>query len=110
MPSRREHLLPASCHMGACRYYIRALRRSGPITGSDPWPLATERRELSRAPSVYIGSSSTRTGYIVPTYRRATSLIVCVLALSCRRGSSNSPSDGIQVLDVDAPIGLDGPA
>ena len=46
----------------------------------------------------------------MPTYRRATSLIVCVLALSCRRGSGSSPSDGIQVLDVDAPIGLDGPA
>lgn len=46
----------------------------------------------------------------MPIYRRATSLIVCVLAVSCRRGSGSSPSDGIQVLDVDAPLGLDGPA
>ena len=44
----------------------------------------------------------------MPIYRRATSLIVCILALSCRRGSG--PSDGIQVIDVDAPVGLDGAA
>jgi Ca-activated chloride channel family protein len=48
-------------------------------------------------------------GIIVPIYRRATSLFVCVLAFSCRRDSS-SGSDGIQVLDVDAPIGLEGAA
>jgi hypothetical protein len=45
----------------------------------------------------------------VPIYRRATSLIVCVLLLSCRRGSSGPP-DGIQVIDVDAPLGLEGAA
>jgi Ca-activated chloride channel family protein len=46
----------------------------------------------------------------VPIYRRATSLIVCLLALSCRRGSGSFSGDGIQVLDVDAPIGQDGPS
>jgi tetratricopeptide (TPR) repeat protein len=46
----------------------------------------------------------------VPIHRRATSLLVCVLALSCRSRSGSSPADGIQVLDVDAPLGLDGPA
>jgi hypothetical protein len=45
----------------------------------------------------------------VPIYRRATSLIVCVLALSCRPRSGGS-SDGIQVIDVDAPFGLEGSA
>ena len=45
----------------------------------------------------------------MPIYRRATSLMVCVLLLSCRRGSGG-PSDGIQVIDVDAPLGLDGAA
>ncbi|MET0593374.1 MAG: VIT domain-containing protein, partial [Polyangiaceae bacterium] len=45
----------------------------------------------------------------MPNSRRATSLFVCLLALSCRRGSG-SVSDGIEVLDVDAPIGLEGAA
>jgi len=46
----------------------------------------------------------------VPIYRRATSLLVCVLALSCRRGAGSFSGDGIQVLDVDAPLGLEGAA
>ncbi|HMI85037.1 MAG TPA: VIT domain-containing protein [Polyangiaceae bacterium] len=46
----------------------------------------------------------------MPIYRRATSMLVCILALSCRRGSGSFSGDGIEVLDVDAPLGLDGPA